>query len=332
MVYLIRQAPVRASIETPTPLEDITSYFPGAKGRILAKVEGKYPNTSVKDRIAEQMLDDAEADGIITPSELPIDKQTGLWLPNKHGNIITEGTSGNTGFGLVNSGIPRGYRVVLAIPQKMDPYKVQLLRSYGASVIVVPTDAAHGSPESYTGVAERLAFELNGFFTNQHNNPSNSLAHYRTTGPEIYMQTDGKVTYLVAGSGTGGTISGTGRFLKEKNPTLKVIGVDPVGSPLQFIFDYYRAHARLPTKDEIKPHDGAYKVEGIGMDHKTGNTDLDLIDEFLKVADRQAFGEAKSFYLKSRLTVGGSSGAALAAVRQLVPRLTLYYLMMAKHI
>lgn len=311
-----------ANVDAPTPLVDITSYFPGTQGKIVAKVEGKWPNRfSVKDRIARQMLDDAEAEGRIHPGEFSFFEDTGKRELVKPGSIITEGTSGNTGLGLVSAGIPRGYRIVLAIPEKMDPIKVQLMRAYGAKVFVVPTDEGHGSPYSYTGVAERLAFELEGLYTRQHDNPSNAKAHYATTGPEIFAQTAGTVTHLIAGSGTGGTISGTGRYLKEKKSTVRVIGVDPVGSPLKFIFDYYRTHGVLPPHEEVMKRDGAYLVEGIGMGHKTGNTDFEVIDEFVKVVDGLAFSLAKDFFRVSAIDIGGSSGAALAAARQIAPTL-----------
>src|SRR3989338_1381766 len=318
---IFRPEQYRATVDTPTPIVDITDFFPRTDGKVLAKFEGAFPNGgSVKDRIAYQMIRDGYNSGQISRSVTKID-EGGARRVVTPGTLLCEGTSGNTGLGLARWGALLGHQVALAIPIKMDESKVAMLRAYGGRVFVVPTEAGHNHPNSYTGVAKRLAYELEGFYTNQHNNPSNARAHEITTGPEIWAQTEGKVTYLVAGQGTGGTITGTARYLRSQNPNVRVIAVDPVGSPVKFMFDYWKEHGQDPPQAEIAKRDGSYKVEGIGMDHHTKNLDFTLLTEVVSIPDEAAFANALNFIDLSGRDVGGSSGAALAAMRQLAPSL-----------
>jgi cystathionine beta-synthase len=254
----------------------------GASCLVLAKVEYVNPGGSVKDRPAVAMLLDAEERGLLKP-----------------GSTIVEATSGNTGTGLAMAAAIRGYRCILVMPDKMAKEKIDLLRAYGAEVVITPTNVATDSPESYYGVAERLVSEIPGaFMPNQWHNHANPDAHYHTTGPEIWEQTAGTVTHFVSGVGTGGTISGTARFLKEKNPQIHVVGADPEGS--------------IYSGDTPK----SYKVEGIGMAYLPETVDLKVIDEMVRVSDRESFLMARRIAREEGLLVGGSSGtAAVAAVK-----------------
>jgi cystathionine beta-synthase len=265
-----------------TPLVKLNKVTDGAECLVLAKVEYMNPGGSVKDRPAISMLDAAEAQGLLKP-----------------GGTIVEPTSGNTGTGLAMAAAIRGYRCILVMPDKMSKEKIDLLRAYGADVVVTPSNVSPDSPESYYGVANKLASEIPGAFQpNQFHNHFNPDAHYHTTGPEIWRQTNGTVTHFVAGVGTGGTISGTARYLKEVNPNIHVIGADPEGS----IYS-----GDIPR---------SYAVEGIGMSYLPETVDLRVIDEMVRVSDRDSFLMARRITREEGLLVGGSSGtAAVAAIK-----------------
>ncbi|MDL1891931.1 pyridoxal-phosphate dependent enzyme, partial [Sphingobacteriales bacterium CHB3] len=246
-----------------TPLVKLNRVTDGVKGLILAKVETFNPGGSVKDRIGVSIIEEAEQDGRLKP-----------------GGTIVESTSGNTGMGLALVAAVKGYKTVFTLPDKMSMEKIRLLRAFGAEVIVTPTAVPHESPESYTEVAKKVVRETpNSILANQYYNPRNPEAHYKTTGPEIWEQTGGQIDYFVCGVGTGGTITGTGKFLKEKNPNIKVIGIDPKGSALR---EYYY------TK-KITPLLKTYKVEGIGQDYVPGTLDFTYIDEMIEADDRESF-------------------------------------------
>ncbi|MBS3164677.1 cysteine synthase [Candidatus Woesearchaeota archaeon] len=276
-----------------TPLVQLNSISKGSKGMVLAKLEFLNPGGSVKDRIGVSMVLDAEKRGLLKP-----------------GGTIVEPTSGNTGMGLALVATLKGYKCIFVMPEKMSIEKERLLRAFGAEVVRTPTDVAPDDPRSNYKVAERLAKEIpNAFSPNQYRNPTNPLAHYQTTGPELWRDTEGKLTHFVAGIGTGGTISGTARYLKEKNPKVKVIGADPEGS----IF-HDRFHGR-----NGRPY--TYKVEGIGEDFIPDTTDLKLLDGIEVVSDRQAFLMARRLVREEGLLVGGSSGAAMEAASRVAKTL-----------
>ncbi len=271
-----------------TPLVRLNNVGKGVNATLLAKVEYLNPGGSVKDRVALQMIDVAEREGLLKP-----------------GGTIIEATAGNTGVGLALVAATRGYRCIFVLPDKMSEDKISLLRAYGAEVVITPTSVAPDSPESYNGVADRLSREIPGAFRpNQFANPQNPLTHYRTTGPEIWEDAGGKVDVFVAGMGTGGTISGTGRFLKEKNPRLVVVGADPEGSIL--------------SGDTPRP----FKVEGIGEDFIPRTFDRQVVDEMIRVSDRDSFNAARRLAREEALLVGGSAGTALAAALRYAQRLT----------
>ncbi len=265
-----------------TPLIRLNKVTDGAECLVLAKVEYVNPGGSVKDRPAVAMLDAAERAGLLRP-----------------GGTIVEPTSGNTGSGLAMAAAIRGYRCVLVMPDKMAKEKIDLLKAYGAEVVITPTNVPNDSPESYYGVANRLASEIPGAFQpNQFHNHHNPEAHYQTTGPEVWRQTRGTITHFVAGIGTGGTISGTARYLKDQNPKIHVVGADPEGS--------------IYSGDTPK----SYAVEGIGMSYLPETVDLKVIDEMVRVPDRDSFLMARRITREEGLLVGGSSGtAAVAAVK-----------------
>jgi cystathionine beta-synthase len=264
-----------------TPLVRLSKVTEGLRPLILAKLEQLNPGGSVKDRIGLSMLEDAERRGLLRP-----------------GGTVVEPTSGNTGHGLAMAAAIKGYKMIFVMPDKMSSEKISLLRAYGAEVVICPTNVERDSPQSYYSVAERLTREVPGAFQpNQYFNPRNPEAHYRTTGPEIWRQTDGRITTFVAGVGTGGTITGVGRYLKEQNPAVRVIGADPEGS----IFS-----------GAIAP----YKVEGVGEDFWPGTFDRDIVDEFIQVTDRECFVAARKLARQEGILVGGSAGLALHAAIQ----------------
>ncbi len=264
-----------------TPLVRLSKVTEGLRPLVLAKLEQLNPGGSVKDRIGLSMLQDAESRGLLRP-----------------GGTIVEPTSGNTGHGLAMAAAIKGYKMIFVMPDKMAAEKISLLRAYGAEVVICPTNVERDSPQSYYSVADRLTREVPGAFQpNQYFNPRNPEAHYRTTGPEIWRQTDGRITAFVAGVGTGGTITGVGKYLKEQNPAVRVVGADPEGS----IYS-----------GEIAP----YKVEGVGEDFWPGTFDREIVDEFIQVTDRESFVAARKLARQEGILVGGSAGLALHAAIQ----------------
>lgn len=279
-----------------TPLVKLNRIVEGYKPQVFAKVEFFNPGGSVKDRIGLGMIEEAEQDGRLKP-----------------GGTIVESTSGNTGMGLAIAAAIKGYKCVFTMPDKMSIEKIRLLRAFGAEVIVTPTAVPHESPESYTEVAKRVVRETpNSILANQYYNPKNPAAHYETTGPEIWEQTGGQIDYFVCGVGTGGTISGAGRYLKEKNPHVKVVGVDPKGSGLREYFYTKKMTTELKT----------YKVEGIGQDFVPGALHFEFIDEMIEVTDKESFLLARRMTREEGMFVGGSSGTAIAGTLKLASRLS----------
>ncbi len=287
-----------------TPMVKLNRITTGLKSKILAKLEFYNPGGSVKDRIAIRMIESAEKHGLIKP-----------------GYTLIEPTSGNTGIGLALAAIIKGYKVICTMPDKVSKEKINLLKALGAEVIITPTAVPPEDPRHYTKVAERLNKEIsNSIILNQYYNPANPEAHYRTTGPEIWKQTNGEVDVLVAGIGTGGTITGVGRFLKEKKPEIKIIGVDPVGS----MYYYEHRRIRLNEKYDYSEVVHPYKIEGIGEDFIPLTVDLNIIDEIIKVSDRDAFLTARRLAKEEGILAGGSSGAAVFAALQIAKREDFY--------
>lgn len=275
-----------------TPLVQINNITKGLPCTVLAKVETTNPGNSIKDRMALKMIEDAEKDGRLKP-----------------GGTIIEGTSGNTGMGLAIAAIIKGYKCIFTTTDKQSKEKVDALRAFGADVIVCPTDVEPEDPKSYYSVSSRLVNEVpNAWKPNQYDNLSNTAAHYEQTGPEIWEQTEGKITHLVVGVGTGGTISGTGKYLKEKNPNIKVLGIDTYGS----IFKKLKETGEI-DKNEIYP----YITEGIGEDFLPQNVDIDLIDHFEKVTDRDAAIMTRRIPREEGIFAGNSAGSAMAGLMQM---------------
>ena len=275
-----------------TPLVKLNKITKGFRGSFYAKVEAFNPGHSAKDRIALHIIEEAERKGILT-----------------EGSTIIETTSGNTGFSIAMASIIKGYKCILAVSSKSSKDKIDMLRSMGAKVYVCPAHVSADDPRSYYEVAKRLHQETKGsIYINQYFNELNMDAHYKSTGPEIWEQTGGQITHLVACSGTGGTISGTARFLKEQNPNVKVIAVDAYGSVLK----KYHETGKLDT-NEIYP----YRVEGLGKNLIPGATDFKIIDEFIKVTDAESAHTAREVSSTEGIFVGYTSGAVMQALKQL---------------
>jgi len=279
-----------------TPLVKLNTITKGVPGTILAKIETTNPGNSIKDRMAVKMIEDAEKSGKLKP-----------------GGTIIEGTSGNTGMGLAMAAIIKGYKCIFTTTDKQSKEKVDALRAFGAEVIVCPTNVEPEDPRSYYSVSSRLEREVpNSWKPNQYDNLANSQAHYEQTGPEIWEQTEGKITHLVVGVGTGGTISGAGKYLKEKNPNIQVWGIDTYGS----VFKKYK-ETGIFDKDEIYP----YITEGIGEDFLPANVNFDVIDLFEKVTDKDAALMTRDIARKEGIFVGNSAGAAIGGLIQLKDKL-----------
>ncbi len=272
--------------ETPmVRIQRLFSEFPNTE--VLAKVEFMNPNGSMKDRIGLGMIEHAEREGRIKP-----------------GDTLVEPTSGNTGLGLAMAAAVKGYKMIITMPMKMSEEKRRLIRAFGAELILAPTELPYDHPDGYIEVAKRIARERpNTVLLNQYENPGNPGAHYATTGPEIWKQTGGKLDYFICGMGTGGTISGTGRYLKEQDPGVKIIGIDPEGS----IFSGGEPHP--------------YQVEGIGYDFFPKVLNRDIIDEMVRVGDKDSFHEARRLCREEGILGGGSSGTVIAGTRQFLNNL-----------
>ena len=275
-----------------TPLIKLNKITAEVDALVLAKVEYFNPGNSVKDRMALKMVEDAEKDGRLKP-----------------GGTIVEGTSGNTGMGLALAAIVKGYKLICVSTDKQSKEKFDILKAVGAEVIVCPTDVEPDDPRSYYSTSKRISEEIeNSWYVNQYDNPSNTEAHYLSTGPEIWNQTDGKITHFVVGVGTGGTISGVAKFLKEKNPKIKIWGIDTYGS----VFKKYH-ETGVFDKSEIYP----YVTEGIGEDIIPANVNFDIIDSFEKVKDEDAAIYTRRLAKEEGIFAGNSCGAAVRGVVQL---------------
>ncbi len=275
-----------------TPLVKLNNIVKDIDALVLAKIETGNPGNSIKDRMALKMVEDAEKAGFLKP-----------------GYTIIEGTSGNTGMGLAIAAIIKGYKCIFTTTDKQSKEKVDVLRAFGADVIVCPTDVDPEDPRSYYSVSSRLVKEVpNSWKANQYDNPSNAQAHYEQTGPEIWKQTEGKITHLVVGVGTGGTICGTGKYLKEKNPNIKIYGIDTYGS----VFKKYK-ETGIFDKNEIYP----YVTEGIGEDFLPANVDFNVIDHFEKVTDKDAAVYTREIVKQEGIFVGNSAGSAIGGLLQM---------------
>ena len=280
-----------------TPLVKLNSVIKGCKATVLAKVETTNPGNSIKDRMAMKMIIDAEAQGLIKP-----------------GGTIIEGTSGNTGMGLALGCILKGYKLICVLSDKQSKEKMDILRAVGSEVVVCPTNVEPDDPRSYYSVSKRLAEETpNSWYVNQYDNPSNALAHYEQTGPEIWEQTEGEITHLLVGVGTGGTISGTGKYLKEQNPKIRTLGIDTYGS----VFKKYH-ETGIFDENEIY----SYITEGIGEDILPKNVDFSIIDHFEKVTDKDAAVMTRRIAREEGIFVGNSAGSAIAGLMQMKDQFT----------
>ncbi len=278
-----------------TPLVKINKITKDIPALVLAKIETFNPGNSIKDRMALKMIEDAEKSGKLKP-----------------GGTIVEGTSGNTGMGLAITAVIKGYKCIFTTTDKQSKEKVDALKAFGADVIVCPTDVEPDDPRSYYSVSSRLEKEIhNAWKPNQYDNLSNSVAHYEQTGPEIWEQTEGKITHLVVGVGTGGTISGTAKYLKEKNPNIQILGIDTYGS----VFKKYK-ETGIFDKNEIYP----YITEGIGEDFLPQNVDFTLIDHFEKVTDKEAAIMTRRIPREEGIFAGNSAGSAMAGVMQMADK------------
>jgi cystathionine beta-synthase len=276
-----------------TPLARLTRMFPGHSAEVYAKLEFMNPSGSVKDRLARFMIDEAEKDGRLKP-----------------GDLIIENSSGNTAMALAMVAIQRGYRLKVVVRDRSSREKLEQLRAMGVDVLVVDSTLPPEHPDSYNRITPRLAAETpNCYFPDQHGNRENNEAHYRSTGPEIWQQMEGRIDFLVAGVGTGGTLGGAARFLKEQDPRVRVVAVDGEGSVFT---EYFRSGRRVASRD--------YLVEGIGDEQILVTMDFHLIDEMIQVRDRDAFQAARELACTEGILAGVSSGAVIAAIRELLTR------------
>jgi cystathionine beta-synthase len=277
-----------------TPLVKLNRLSRNVKAQVFAKMENLNPGYSVKDRIGVAMIEAAEREGLLKP-----------------GGTVIEATSGNTGIGLAIAAAVKGYKCIFVMTDKASVEKSRYLKALGADVVITPVSAKPGTPDHYVSTAKRIASETpNSFYPDQYSNPSNPEAHYRTTGPELWRQTEGKITHFVAGLGTGGTISGTGRYLKEKNPTIRIIGADPYGS----IFKTYKETGKIV---EATP----YLVEGIGQEIVPPNVHITYVDEVINVTDGESFEMSRMLGRLEGIFCGGSTGTNLAAALRVAANL-----------
>jgi cystathionine beta-synthase len=276
-----------------TPLVRLRALGAHTNSEFYAKLEYMNPGGSVKDRVAFQIVEDAEAEGLLRP-----------------GGTIVEATSGNTGMGLALAAALKGYKCVFVMPDKMSDEKIKSLRAFGAKVVITPTNVEPDDPRSYYCVSRRIADETPGaFYANQYHNQSNPKAHYLTTGPEVWEQTDGLVDVFVSAAGTGGTVSGTGKYLKEKNPNVRMVAADPVGS---VYYDYFNPGKMPPAH--------SYQAEGFGEDFLPSTMHFDFVDEVVRVTDKECFDYARRLVREEGIYTGGSSGGAIAAAIKIAER------------